>query len=186
MYNPLGLGSFPMGAGGMSGSPFGNLGQGSLLNGLDGSGGSGNKKSGSSGASKQSSSNPLLAAGLAGLNIPSLSKKDLKELAAMSAAAQNYSKSGGGERGGKGDGRGSSSKEFPLAAMLSHAQSQLPSQQQSMGTGGGGDNDSDDESLKSLMGNHQDELPDDDPTPDENAERIVLRGKGRLEASVYF
>lgn len=163
MYNPLGLGSFP-GMGG-SGSPFGNLGQGSMLNGLGGDGSSSNKKSSASGSkSNNANNNPLLAAGLAGLNLPSLSKKDLKDLAAMSSSHANLLKQP--ERS-KGERRTStpSNKDAPSIASLAAMSQSQPMQA----------DDSDDESLKSLMGNHQDDLPDDDFTP-ENAERIVLKG----------
>jgi hypothetical protein len=143
MYNPLGLGSFPLG-GGIS-SPFAGMGQGSsLMNGLGANAG-GKKGSAATVTSKGGgATNPM---GVAGLNIPSFLKKD-------------------GVVGGNQRGKNRSTPPAPqIPANLQHPANP---------------DDSDDESMKSLMGNHADDLPDDD-SPNEHAERIVLKESKELE-----
>jgi len=157
MYNPLGLGSLPFGAG-MSNPAFGNLGQGSLMNGLSGSS---NKKGSQGGKSNSSSGLPPSLANIPGLNIPSVSKKDFAEsLAAAQAQLQRP----------KAQSVSPAAAQQPPPSLLGlPLSSQFASQE-----------DSDDESLKSLMGNHADDLPDDD-SPGENAERVVLKESSELE-----
>lgn len=143
MYNPLGLGSFPLG---MNPNSFGGMNSSGLTNGLGTTAGSGGKK-----GSKAASGSSLGLAGLAGLNIPSLSKKETNS---------GVSEKGTGR--GRNSGGNASSTEQPGTSHVAPTATPNP-------------DDSDDESMKSLMGNHTDDLPEED-SPGENAERIVLKG----------
>jgi len=149
MYNPLGLGSFPLG-GGMNPSSFGSMSSSAMQNGMGGNIGSGGggKKSGKSGGHPSSAS--LGMAGLAGLNIPSLLKKE--------AQMEKLNQRG---------------RSTPSAATTLTSHQPGPSQVSLIAPHH--PDDSDDESMKSLMGNHADDLPDED-SPSENAERIILKG----------
>jgi len=160
MYNPLGLGSFPMGPG--MNSSFANLaGAQNLVNGV-GSSGSKKSSSGSKSSSAQAQSMAAAQAALAAsLNIPNFGNVSRKESqqgnsgnkdVRSSAKVRDQISSGGGMN--------------LTSSAISAAQ--LLAQQHA--------DDSDDESNKSLLGNHADDLPDEDEPTNENAERVVLKG----------